>query len=111
MINKQFQVEVRIEVKKAKQRFLQTSHYPKTCRHWNLNKVQLEGLENFIKKRSYMTNEEIECLIRKNPSLMSFYNYCIDMVPNVVDVLRVDGYNKAFELIYQNKQEKNCQQL
>ena len=104
MINRQFQLEVRREVNNAKKAFLNNSPYTKTCRHWNFDKVQLEGLENFIKNRNYMTSEEVEQLIRQNPKCMHFFNYCLDIVPNFVDELKTNGYKHAFRLVYENKQ-------
>ena len=112
MTNKEFQIAFRKELKQAKRLVFELTHYPISCRHWNLGKSYLRALYTFMKTYTFVSYNELEKLIRLNPNTLKFLNDCINEVPNMLQVLQDEGYLSVFEKYYTNKRlqnEKNMQ--
>ena len=106
MNNKQFQIILRKELKNIK-RFSENAkpEYSISCRHWNLDKAHLNALYNMITTYTFLTDEEVNGLIKQNPVKLRFLNECMELVPNMLQSLRESGHGIVFEQYYDAKKE------
>lgn len=105
MTNEEFQVELRRETKTAKRKVLQTKSNTMPFRYWNNYKVQLVGLQSFIKNHSEISESEIKRLIACNPTSLKFLNQCIETVPTMINDLKQHDYLFVFEKFYKTRRQ------
>lgn len=95
MTNEEFQKLLRKEAKEIKKGFLKIPDCPKVFRQWNKYKIELRAIKAIMIEHPEVSNEEIEKLIKQNPTTLSFINKCLIEVPEMLDILKSDDYGYA----------------
>lgn len=103
MTNKQFKIELRMALRKAKEQFLKDNTFQLTCRYDNLERAHLKSLQDFVIKYFYMTDREVKQMLRQNPNTLSFLNYCIEVEPCLATRLRNENVVVVYDDIHSRR--------
>ena len=101
--NEIFQRLLRMEMKKLKRNIRNVENCPNLFRLWDKYKIQLNAISQLMIEYPEVTNEKWETLIKLNPTSLRFVNNCLATVPDMLNLLKEQGYNEVFDEFYRKK--------
>ena len=109
MTNEVFQRLLRMEKKRLQRLILKIPDCPRTFRQWNKYKVELKAISTILTEHPEVSNQEMEQLIKLNPTTLKFVNDCLEVVPDMLNNLKDNGYEVVFNEYYKRRIEKSRQ--
>ena len=109
MTNEVFQRLLRLEKKRLQRLILKIPDCPRTFRQWNKYKVELKAISTILTEHPEVSNQEMEQLIKLNPTTLKFVNDCLEVVPDMLNNLKDNGYEVVFNEYYKRRIEKSRQ--
>ena len=103
--NQIFQRMLRMEMKKLKRLTLKSADYSKLFRRWAKYKIELNAIRQLMIDNPEIANDEWEKLIKLNPTTLKFVNDCLIVVPDMLNLLKSQGYNEVFNEFYKRRKE------
>lgn len=101
--NEIFQRMLRMEMKRLKRKIRQVENCPNLFRMWNKYKIELEAIRQLMIAYPEVANEKWETLIKLNSRTLNFVNNCLDTVPDMLNLLKEQGYNEVFDEYYNRR--------